>query len=1089
MPTPSSHAFTYDVFLSFRGEDTRYGFTGNLYKALSNKGIHTFIDDEKLQSGEEITAALVKAIEESRIAIVVLSNNYASSSFCLDELAVILDCKSKGLLVIPVFYKVDPSHVRHQKGSYGEALVKHQKRFKAEKEKLQKWKMALRQVADFSGYHFIDGDEYEYKFIARIVERVSREINRAPLYVADYPVGLVSQVLEVKKLLDVGSDDVVHMIGIHGMGGIGKTTLALAVYNLIADDFDGSCFLQNVREESNKHGMKHLQSILLSEILGEKDINLASVQRGISVIQQRLQRKKVLLILDDVDKRKQLQALVGRSDWFGSGSRVIITTRDWQLLKSHEVKRTYEVEEMNKNDALQLLIWNAFKGEKVDPSYQHVLKRVVTYASGLPLALEVIGSNLVGKSLEEWESAIEHYKRIPNDEVLDILKVSFDALGEEEKNVFLDIACCLKGCDLTEVELILRALYDNNMKHHIGVLVEKSLIKIWPGMRSVVEMHDLIQDMGRQIDQQESPKELGKRMRLWLSKDIIQVLKDNTGTSKIEIICLDLSICEKEETLEWNGNAFKKMKNLKILIIRNGKFSKAPNYFPESLRVLEWHGYPSNCLPSNFHPNKLVICKLTDSSFRSFGFHGSSKKFENLTVMNFDQCNFLTQIPDMSDLPNLEEVSFKNCESLIEVHDSIGFMTKLKTLSAEGCTKLMSFPPLNLTSLERLELSYCSSLENFPEILGKMGNIRVLELEELPIKELPVSFQNLIGLEDLHLSCEIIHLPSSIASMPELCDFSVTNCKGWQWVKSEEGEDKVGSMVSSNVDWFSALSCNLDDNFFSAGFMQLAQVRSLFLRENNFTFLPECIKEFHNLYTLDVSHCKHLQEIRGFPPKLRRFKAINCISLTSSSSSMLLNKQLHEARETEFWFPGTSIPEWFDHRSSGPSCRFWFRNKFSAKVLSLLIAPVGDKHGFDLIRPMVFIDGKAQESPFFRYRKIVRMFELDQTYLFDLEVHVYSNLFKLPLEKEWKHVEITYEGVIETSIVKATGIHVFKEESSNMEDIRFDNPYSNKEVVKDLNSSESQNYSLLKSIGLCSCKLFIGFFLLFSCFYFFYFIH
>ena len=89
-----------------------------------------------------------------------------------------------------------------------------------------------------------------------IIERVSREINRASLHVADYPVGLLPQVLEVKELLDVGSDDVVHMIGIHGMGGLGKTTLSLAVYNLIADDFDSSCFLQDVREKSNKHGLK-----------------------------------------------------------------------------------------------------------------------------------------------------------------------------------------------------------------------------------------------------------------------------------------------------------------------------------------------------------------------------------------------------------------------------------------------------------------------------------------------------------------------------------------------------------------------------------------------------------------------------------------------------------------------------------------------------------------------------------------------------------------------------------------------------------------------------------------------------------------
>ena len=162
MQSPSSsssisYAFTYQVFLSFRGTDTREGFTGNLYNALTEKGIHTFIDDNDLHRGDEITPSLLKAIEESRICIPVFSINYASSSFCLDELVHIIHCyKTKGCLVFPVFFGVDPSQVRHHKGSYGEALAEHKKRFQNDKknmERLQQWRVALNQAANLSGYH------------------------------------------------------------------------------------------------------------------------------------------------------------------------------------------------------------------------------------------------------------------------------------------------------------------------------------------------------------------------------------------------------------------------------------------------------------------------------------------------------------------------------------------------------------------------------------------------------------------------------------------------------------------------------------------------------------------------------------------------------------------------------------------------------------------------------------------------------------------------------------------------------------------------------------------------------------------------
>ena len=152
----SSSSFThqpkkFDLFLSFRGEDTRFGFISHLYAALHMKGIHTFIDN-KLPRGEEISTELLKTIENSKMSIIVFSENYASSKWCLDELAKIVECKKKDQLVLPVFYNIDPSEVRNQKGKFGEALSKHEEKLKYYK--VQSWREALFEAANISGWHY-----------------------------------------------------------------------------------------------------------------------------------------------------------------------------------------------------------------------------------------------------------------------------------------------------------------------------------------------------------------------------------------------------------------------------------------------------------------------------------------------------------------------------------------------------------------------------------------------------------------------------------------------------------------------------------------------------------------------------------------------------------------------------------------------------------------------------------------------------------------------------------------------------------------------------------------------------------------------
>ena len=150
----SAPHWKYQVFLSFRGVDTRKGFTDHLHAALKRKGISTFRDDEELERGEPISRELLKAIEESRFAFVIFSKNYASSAWCLDELANIVRCMTEtGLTIWPIFYDVNPSDVREQKGTFEIAFNEHEKKFKENIEKVEMWRAALIEVANLSGWH------------------------------------------------------------------------------------------------------------------------------------------------------------------------------------------------------------------------------------------------------------------------------------------------------------------------------------------------------------------------------------------------------------------------------------------------------------------------------------------------------------------------------------------------------------------------------------------------------------------------------------------------------------------------------------------------------------------------------------------------------------------------------------------------------------------------------------------------------------------------------------------------------------------------------------------------------------------------
>ncbi|CAN6922401.1 unnamed protein product [Brassica oleracea] len=862
-----------DVFPSFHGKDVRKSFLSHFLKEFGSKGINLFIDNE-ITRGEFIGPELKKAIQGSRIAIVLLSKRYASSSWCLDELVEIMKCKEDlGQTVMPVFYEVDPTDVKKQTGEFGKVFKKTCKGKR--NEVTRKWSEALAKVTTLAGYH-------SKNWFAKMIEDVAIDVanklfNSTPPRDLDEFIGMEAHMKNISRVLRTDLDEV-RMIGIWGPAGIGKTTIARCLFNQLSHSFQYSVFLMNVKTMytppicSDDYNVKlHLQQKLLSQLLNQKeDLEISHL----GVARERLNDKKVLVVLDNVDRLVQLEAMAKETGWFGHGSRIIITTQDRKILKAHGITDIYHVDFPSTCEAIQMFCMYAFGKKSPEVCFEKLVWEVTRLVGKLPLGLRVMGSHFRGMSKQEWENELPELWRCLDGEIESILMFGYNALSQENKDLFLHIACFFNYVMIEKVVEHLSTRF-SNMRQRLNVLADKSLISFeW----SDVIMHDLLVQLGRDIVRKQS-SEPGQRQFLVDKRETCEVLSDDAaGSGSVIGIMFD------GHEINVSERAFEGMSNLQFLrlgpeIDGGGDafhLFGGQSYLSRKLRLLNWSYFPLTCLHCIPKPELLVELIMPDSKLERLW--ERTKPLSNLKWVDLAHSKNLKDVSSLSTATSLLELNLRGCSSLVELPSSIGNAIHLKKLNLSGCSSLVELPSSigNATNLQFLSLSSCSSLVELPSsIVNAIRNLKELDFSRCSsLVGVPSSIGNATNLNRLDFSdcSSLVGVPSSIGNATNLKCLDFSRCSSLVELPASIGDlHKLEYLILKgccklevlpvNINLKSLTTLDLTDCSLMQSFPEIStNIEYMYLTGTAIKQVPSSIRLWPRLIDLHMSYSENLKE-------------------------------------------------------------------------------------------------------------------------------------------------------------------------------------------------------------------------------------